>query len=233
MCSASRRTGTPPPPGSARNSSPASATAAASRSRRRPEALAERVLAALTRLSAEVILETAFAEDGLDGAATVAHALVQRVGRRHEGIARLTVALDRPVIGLGASAPLHYAGLPQLVGNECVVPEDTDVANALGAVVGQVRVSAEAGVSQPKEGLFRVSSGDTVRDFSERGRGDRGGRSRCARDRRRRAPGPPAPTRPRSKCSREFRRPPRSRASACSSRRRSVAVATGRPRIAV
>ena len=88
-----------------------------------PEAIAERVLTALTRLSAEVILETAFAEDGLDGAATVAHALVQRAVDGHDGIARLSVALDRPVIGLGASAPLHYAGLPPLVGNRCVVPE--------------------------------------------------------------------------------------------------------------
>ncbi|WP_163580305.1 hypothetical protein, partial [Klebsiella pneumoniae] len=42
-----------------------------------PEEISERVLVALTRFSAEVILETAFAEDGLDGAATVAHALVQ------------------------------------------------------------------------------------------------------------------------------------------------------------
>lgn len=130
-----------------------------------PEAIAERVLAALTRTSAEVILETAFAEDGLDGAATVAHALVQRAVDGEQGIARLSVALDRPVIGLGASAPLHYAGLSALVGNECVVPADTDVANALGAVVGQVRVTAEARVSQPKEGLFRVSAGDRVRDF--------------------------------------------------------------------
>jgi hypothetical protein len=96
---------------------------------------------------------------------TVAHALVQRAVDGHEGIARFTVALDRPVIGLGASAPLHYAGLPDLLGNECVVPRDTDVANALGAVVGQVRISAEARVSQPKEGLFRVASGDDVRDF--------------------------------------------------------------------
>jgi N-methylhydantoinase A/oxoprolinase/acetone carboxylase beta subunit len=130
-----------------------------------PEAISERVLVTLTRLSAEVILETAFEEDGLDGAATVAHALVQRAVDGHDGIARLTVALDRPVIGLGASAPLHYAGLPPLVGNRCIVPDDTDVANALGAVVGQVRVSAEATVSQPKEGLFRLSSGDEVRDF--------------------------------------------------------------------
>ncbi len=132
-----------------------------------PEALSERVLVAVTRLSAEVILETAFAEDGLDGAATVAHALVQRAVDGRAGIARFTLALDRPVIGLGASAPLHYAGLPALVGNRCVVPQDTDVANALGAVVGQVRVSAEALVSQPKEGLFRLSAGDLLQDFTD------------------------------------------------------------------
>jgi N-methylhydantoinase A/oxoprolinase/acetone carboxylase beta subunit len=132
-----------------------------------PEVLAERVLVALTRASAEVILETAFAEDGLDGAATVAHALVQRAVDGNHGIARLTVALDRPVIGLGASAPLHYAGLPPLVGNACVVPDDTDVANALGAVVGQVRVQAEALVTQPVEGIFRLSAGGTLRDFQD------------------------------------------------------------------
>ena len=149
----------------ARNSSPASVTAKASPSRRIRKHSRSACSATLTRFSAEVILETAFAEDGLDGAATVAHALVQRAVDGTHGIARMTVALDRPVIGLGASAPLHYAALPPLVGNRCLVPEDTDVANALGAVVGQVRVTAEAQVSQPKEGLFRMSAGDTVRDF--------------------------------------------------------------------
>jgi N-methylhydantoinase A/oxoprolinase/acetone carboxylase beta subunit len=132
------------------------------------EAFCERVLTALTRQSAEVILETAFSEDGLDGAATVAHALVQRAVDSRHGIARLSVALDRPVIGLGASAPLHYAGLPPLVGNACEVPRDADVANALGAVVGQVRVHAEAVVSQPSESVFRVSAGeDATRDFRD------------------------------------------------------------------
>jgi N-methylhydantoinase A/oxoprolinase/acetone carboxylase beta subunit len=130
-----------------------------------PEAMAQRVLSALTRRSAEVILETAFAEDGLDGAATVAHPLVQRAMDAKGGIAGVAVALDRPVVGLGASAALHYAGLPRLVGNDCVLPADADVANALGAVVGQVRVTAEARVSQPKEGLFRMNAGETMRDF--------------------------------------------------------------------
>src|SRR5690606_11800718 len=40
------------------------------------------------------------------------------------------------------------------------------VANALGAVVGQVRVSVEAQVSQPQPGLYRVSSGEGIADFA-------------------------------------------------------------------
>ncbi|MGN6471968.1 MAG: hydantoinase/oxoprolinase N-terminal domain-containing protein [Rhizobiaceae bacterium] len=132
-----------------------------------PEAISERVLRAVTRWSAECILETAFTEDGLDGAATVAHALVQRAVDARPGIVGLTVALDRPVIGLGASASLHYAGLPPLLGNQCIVPDDADVANALGAVVGQVRVTAEARVSQPEEGVFRLACGETMIDFDE------------------------------------------------------------------
>jgi N-methylhydantoinase A/oxoprolinase/acetone carboxylase beta subunit len=132
-----------------------------------PEALAEWVLKAVTRRSAECVLETSFAEDGLDGAATVEHALVQRAVETRPGIVGLSVSLDRPVIGLGASAPLHYAGLPPIIGNECIVPADADVANALGAVVGQVRVTAEALVSQPEEGLFRLSCGEIMVDFDE------------------------------------------------------------------
>lgn len=132
-----------------------------------PEDLCERVLKALTRWSAEYILETAFAEDGLDGAATVAHALVQRAMDSDRRISRLVISLDRPVIGLGASAPLHYVGLGKHLGCDCVVPEDTDVANALGAVVGQVRVTVQAQVSQPEEGLFRVSCGGGLLDFDE------------------------------------------------------------------
>ena len=132
-----------------------------------PEEVSEMVLAALTRRSAEVILETAFAEDGFHGSDAVNHELVQRALEQRHGITKMTLALDRPVIGLGASAPLHYAKLSGLVGNDCVVPEDTDVANALGAVVGQVRVSAEIQISQPQAGIFRVASSEGPIDFGD------------------------------------------------------------------
>lgn len=126
---------------------------------------ARKVLQAVTRRSAEAVFETVFAEDGLDGEVSVAHPVVQRAVSRQEGIARLSIALDRPVVGLGASASLHYAELPALVGTECLVHEHADVANALGAVVGQVRMSATARVSQPEPGLYRVNSGEALDDY--------------------------------------------------------------------
>lgn len=130
------------------------------------EELCQRVLKVLTRRSAEAILETAFGEDGLDGQAMIENPLVQRALDGDHGIVRSPISLDRPVIGLGASAPLHYRKLDLLVGGECVVPPDTDVANAVGAVAGQVSVSAPATISQPNEGRFRVAVGEEVRDFT-------------------------------------------------------------------
>lgn len=129
------------------------------------DAFSEMVLACVTRRSAEAVLETVFAEDGLDGDVSVANPLVQRAVRQRGGMVRLSMELDRPVIGLGASASLHYAGLPPLIGNDCHIAEHADVANALGAVVGQVRMSAEARVSQPEIGLFRLNAGERLDDF--------------------------------------------------------------------
>jgi N-methylhydantoinase A/oxoprolinase/acetone carboxylase beta subunit len=130
-----------------------------------PEEVSHRTYDALIRRSSEVVLETVFAEDGLEGPETVASPLVQRALSGQSGIAGARLDIDRPVIGLGASAPVYYPAVGDMLGTECIVPSDTDVANALGAVVGQVRVSVEAHISQPVEGLFRVMAGEVVKDF--------------------------------------------------------------------
>lgn len=130
-----------------------------------PEEVSHRTYDALIRRSSEVVLETVFAEDGLEGPETVAGPLVQRALSGQSGIAGARLDIDRPVIGLGASAPVYYPAVGDMLGTECIVPSDTDVANALGAVVGQVRVSVEAHISQPVEGLFRVMAGEVVKDF--------------------------------------------------------------------
>lgn len=130
-----------------------------------PEEVSRRTYDALIRRSSEVVLETVFAEDGLEGQETVASALVQRALSGVGGIAGIKLHIDRPLIGLGASAPVYYPAVGDELGVQCIVPVDTDVANALGAVVGQVRVSLEAHISQPVEGLYRVMAGEAVQDF--------------------------------------------------------------------
>lgn len=128
--------------------------------------LAAWVLRDVTRRSAEVILQTLFTEDGHDGPAMLALAPIQRAIDGDPGMARVAVTLDRPVIGLGASARLHHADLPRYLGVAVDIPNDADVANALGAVVGHVRVTASVHVSQPVDGLFRVRIDGRTHDFN-------------------------------------------------------------------
>jgi N-methylhydantoinase A/oxoprolinase/acetone carboxylase beta subunit len=129
----------------------------ASEHRTAGEQLSSAILELVTRRSAEAILETAFAEDGLDGPTLVNNPLVQRAIDGIDGVTTLAIAPDRPVIGLGASAALHYARLPERLGVEVNCPSDADVANALGAVVGPVRITARILVTAPEPDRFRVN----------------------------------------------------------------------------
>ena len=131
------------------------------------EEMAAMTIAALERRSAELVLEAAFAEDGLDGPAMLRSPLVQRALEKRSKTVRISLGLDRPVIGLGASAPLVYPAVGILLSTESVIPLEAGVANAVGAVVGEVRVKVSAHISQPEEGRFRVSVGAEVRDFNE------------------------------------------------------------------
>ena len=125
--------------------------------------IARSVLQAVTRRTAVVVLETALADAGIDPAAAHSLAAAHAIDRV-PGIANFAVTLDRPVIGLGASAGLHYAALDRHFGAKAVVPEDADVANAIGAAVGMVRVSAEVTVIAPAQDLYRVMLPDGPSD---------------------------------------------------------------------
>lgn len=129
------------------------------------DALAELTIAQLIIKSSELILETAFSEDGIDGSAILKSSLVQRALAGQNGVAKFELSLDRPIIGLGASASLIYPQVGKRLNTSAVIPEHADVANAVGAVVGEVRVKVSAHIAQPEEGKFRVSLADIVKDF--------------------------------------------------------------------
>ena len=71
------------------------------------------------------------------------------------------------MIGLGASAPTYYPHVAERLGTDALIPDHAGVANAVGAVVGRIRVTAEASISQPEQGRYRVYSSQAPRDFAK------------------------------------------------------------------
>ncbi|GAB4260981.1 MAG: hydantoinase/oxoprolinase family protein [Pararhodobacter sp.] len=123
-----------------------------------PEAMAQRIIDQMTAQTVDCLLEAAFAEDPHpwpQPPETLArHALMARALDRADGLIALSARLGVPVIGLGASAGCYYPAVGARLGCEMIVPEHAGVANAIGAVVGQVSQRADGQVTCPAPGEF-------------------------------------------------------------------------------
>lgn len=120
----------------------------------------------LVRRSAEAVLAAAFVNDGLP-AETVADRVIQATLDRRLSVVRLPLGLSSPLVGLGASAPAYYPRVAALLGADSRIPAHADVANAVGAVVGRVRLQVECLVSSPSQGQFVVHTDDKPRLFTD------------------------------------------------------------------
>lgn len=77
------------------------------------------------------------------------------------------IRFHRPLIALGASAGCYYPAIAKVVNAELIVPEDADVAGAIGAAVGSIRQTARVTITQPSEGTFRVHLMKGPADFTD------------------------------------------------------------------
>ena len=125
-------------------------------------AVSELTIATLVRRSAEAVLAAAFDHDGL-AADTVDSRPVQAALDGAQGAARITVSLPTPLVALGASAASYYPAVAELLRAELIVPTDADVANAIGAVVGRVRVTRTCTVTAPQPGVYIAHLGSEQR----------------------------------------------------------------------
>ena len=136
-----------------------------------PKTMAQIVIDQLTHQTALAILETAFAEDAynfeLSPQELANHIMTTRGLARHRGLLRIDLALDVPVVGLGASAPSYYPAVGEKLGCPMVLSEHAGVANAIGAVVGRVTFRKSATITSPSEGLYRVHFGEKPHDFAQ------------------------------------------------------------------
>lgn len=121
-------------------------------------ALANGVIERLTDQSARFVLGVALGFD--DVAATGADGLIGASLRKHEGAAVVTLGLSSPVTAIGAPAAAYYHRIGELLNTTAVVPPYAEVANAVGAVVGQVRVRKSGTITQPTRGQYRVHLDD-------------------------------------------------------------------------
>ena len=128
-------------------------------------AISRTVIDTLMRTSAERLLDIALGEDGIETDRPSRNPVLQAALARRSGLAEVSVCLTLPVIGLGASARVYYPGVGRILSAEVVVPDHADVANAVGAVVGRVRVESLATVMRPDGGFYRVLGGPIPRDF--------------------------------------------------------------------
>ena len=134
-----------------------------------PEALSRMVSDRLTRQSAEAVLTALLADEGIAGIDVAKSAFIDRALSRAPGLIRFGVKPDRPLVALGASAPVHYPAIADMLDIESFVPVHAGVANAVGAVVGQVRETVTVFVSEPDEGRYVVNGAGEHLMFKNRG----------------------------------------------------------------
>lgn len=134
--------------------------------------IAQMIVDQLTMQTSECLLEAAFAEDGAfreeNPSSLARHALLQAGLKNHRGIVQVSARLGVPVIGLGASAPSYYGAVGDRLGCEMILPEHAGVANAIGAVVGQVSQRVTGNITSPAEGRFAAHLPTGVEVFNEK-----------------------------------------------------------------
>jgi hypothetical protein len=134
--------------------------------------LAQAVVDQLTQQTVDCLLEAAFAEDrafaGEDPAALARHRLLTAALSGHRGVMALSAQLALPVIGLGASAPFYYGAVGRRLGCQMILPEHAGVANAIGAVAGQVSQRVSGLVTSPAQGRYVAHLVTAPKAFGDR-----------------------------------------------------------------
>ena len=133
------------------------------------EELAQRIIDQLTDQTSEVILETAFGEEDIDGRARdlARHTLIKKGLKHHRNIVSLDVAINLPIIGLGASARTYYGEVGKRLSTNTILPKHGGVANAIGAVVGQITMRESGKIMSGGEGVWRVFTDNGPIDYNE------------------------------------------------------------------
>jgi hypothetical protein len=114
------------------------------------DAVMDRLESQISENLGATILQSLFPE--ASGESSFAPVVLKRGNRRMT----LTPRLEIPVIGLGAPASLILRDAVVRLGGKLLLPENGDVANAVGAVTSEVAVASEARIVPNTAGMYSV-----------------------------------------------------------------------------
>ena len=136
-----------------------------------PEAMAQMIIDQLATQTVDCLLQSAFAEDPFDFELPVEdlsnHPLTHAGLRGHKGVVETKLNLALPVIGLGASAGSYYGAVGEALGTRMILPEHSDVANAIGAVVGHVTIQAKGNLESAGAGRINAHLSAGPKGFAD------------------------------------------------------------------
>jgi len=117
-----------------------------------PDVFIEKVLKAAKELLVKELLLSALSDGGRiewDEAENLADMVLGHSSQ----FARIHAEFSCPVVGIGAPVQSYLPEACRMYGFEPIIPEHSEVANAVGAVVGRVAVKTKATISPGKEGF--------------------------------------------------------------------------------
>ena len=138
-------------------------------------AVAERVIMRFVSASAAALVAAAICESTgseVETQSSLARALIDSAvlpacERSARGaLLSPRMALGCPIVAVGAPADCYYRDVAEILETTAVVPEHSEVANAIGAVVGQVRTEVAVRITPLNGGeVFRVHLQTGTEDF--------------------------------------------------------------------
>ena len=99
---------------------------------------------------------------------TMDNPLVQAVTSGENKLNDLSIRFtpNIPIVAVGGPAQVFYSDVGKRLNSDCVIPENADVANAIGAAIGQIKIRAVIEITSTESGGYHLHHTDKPIFFS-------------------------------------------------------------------
>lgn len=127
--------------------------------------------ATIDKIAHEVLLKLIYEDSGLEPTSELCRRFIDQIVTRRMGEDfSLNLSLDKKIIGIGAPVGAYLPDVASKYGTELLLPEHSEVGNAIGAVTGTIIEIVEV-IIKPRAGMSNTDNPPSI-VFSSQGRKD-------------------------------------------------------------